>query len=102
MTPPDDVARDVERCARHFIEQSADRPAASSGYRDLLALVRNLDQRFAFDDEGRPAAIEAVRNALPTMERDLLDAIIEDFTCQLAAAAEAARQIARAAAAQRL
>ena len=61
-------------------------------------VIRTLDQRFAFDDEGRPPAIDAVRNALPMMERDLLDAIIEDFTCQLAAAAEAARQIARTAA----
>lgn len=60
-------------------------------------LIRNLGEEFAFDDEGRPAAIEAVRNALPMMERDLLNAIIEDFSCQLAAAAEAARRIARAA-----
>jgi hypothetical protein len=100
MTPPDDVARDVERCARQLIESSG-RPAASRAYGDLLALIRTLDQRFAFDDDGRPAAIEAVRNALPMMERDLLDAIVEDFGCQLAAAAEAARQIALAAAAHR-
>jgi hypothetical protein len=97
MTPRDDVAREVDRRARRFLDQSA-RPADANGeYRDLLVVIRDLDPRFAFEDVGRAAAIEAVRNALPTMERDLLNAIIEDFGCELAAAAEAARQIARAA-----
>ena len=64
-------------------------------YRDLLNRVRDLDPRFAFDRDGRPAAINAVREALPAMERDLFDAVIEDFTCELAAAEEVWRQAAQ-------
>ena len=36
------------------------------------------DAKFAFDREGRPGAIAAIRGALPMMERDLFDAVIED------------------------
>lgn len=98
MTPREAVAREVERLARRFVDRAAGPADADSEYRELLVLIRDLDRRFAFEDEGRAAAIDAVRNALPAMERDLLNAIIEDFGCELAAAAEAARQIARAAA----
>ena len=65
-----------------------------SEYHDLLNRIRDSDPGFAFDRDGRPAAIEAVRTALPTMERDLFNAIIEDFMCELAAAEEAWRQVA--------
>jgi hypothetical protein len=62
----------------------------------LLDAVRALDARFAFDRQGRPGAIEAVRHALPTMERDLFDAVIDDHACEVAALAEAMWQFAAA------
>jgi hypothetical protein len=61
-------------------------------YRALLDSIRDSDSRFAFDRDGRPDAITAVRNALPALERDLFDAIIEDYACELAAAEEAWRR----------
>jgi hypothetical protein len=98
MGKPDDIVHDVSRAAdrlRTRLAKMAD-ATANPEYRDLLHVVRELDPGFAFDREGRPAAIDAVRNALPAMERDLFDAIIEDFTCELAAAEEALYQVARA------
>jgi hypothetical protein len=75
----DDAARDFEQ-----------------EYRRLLAAVAAMDTRFAFDRDGRPAAIAAVRNALPPTERDLLDAIVEDHACEVAAIEEALYRVARA------
>jgi hypothetical protein len=60
----------------------------------LLHAVRDLDARFAFDTDGRPGAIAAVRHALPSMERDLFDAVIEDHACEVAALREAMLQLA--------
>jgi hypothetical protein len=65
-------------------------------YRALLNAVRQVHERFAFDREGRPAAINAVREALPVMERDLFEAVLEDHACELAAVEEALYQFARA------
>ena len=65
-------------------------------YRELLRAVAALEPRFAFDREGRPAAIEAVREALPLMERELLDAIVEDHACEVAAVEEALYRLALA------
>ena len=70
-----------------------DRIAIESEFRSILEAVKESDPRFAFDREGRPAAIEAVRNALPMMERDLFDAVMEDCECELAAMREAMFQM---------
>jgi hypothetical protein len=90
--------QEVERRAAQLLHRLGDKADANATpeYRDLLNLIRDLDPRFAFDLEGRPAALDAVRNALPMMERELFDAIVEDFACELAAAEEAIRQVARA------
>jgi len=99
-TIADDVARRTERLAARLA--AADAPVAGATrtvdaeYRDLLDAVRRQDPRFAFDREGRPAAIDAVRAALPAMERDLFDAVIEDHACEIAAIEEAMYQLARA------
>jgi hypothetical protein len=66
-------------------------------YRDVVDAVRNTEARFAFDLAGRPDALAAVRHALPAMEAELLDAILEDVACELAAHQEALYQIAVAA-----
>ncbi len=67
-------------------------------YRQLLAAVAGLHARFAFERDGRPAAIAAVRDALPAVECDLLDAIVDDQACEVAAIEEALWRVARAAA----
>ena len=72
------------------------RQRAEREYLALLHAVRKTHPRFAFDREGRPAAIDAVREALPVMERDLFDAVIEDHACGLAAVEEALYQFALA------
>ena len=95
---------DVIRCADGLAialtgdERSFDdaRQRAESEYLALLAAVRQSHQRFAFDREGRPHAVNAVREALPMMERDLFDAVIEDHACEMAAVEEALYQFARA------
>ena len=60
--------------------------------RRLLAL-QNSDSRYAFDRDGRPGAIAAIRGALPLTERELFDAVVEDFECELAAHREALLQM---------
>ena len=95
---------DIIRCADGLAialsgdERSFDdaRQRAESEYLALLAAVRQSHQRFAFDREGRPLAVNAVREALPMMERDLFDAVIEDHACEMAAVEEALYQFARA------
>jgi hypothetical protein len=71
-------------------------PAVASAYEDLLRAVRAIDPRFAFDRDGRPAAIAAVREALPLMERDLFEAVVEDHACEIAAIEEAFFHVLRA------
>jgi len=58
-----------------------------------LERVKASHQQFAFDRDGRPGAIAAIRGALPLMERDLFDAVIEDCECELAATREALFQL---------
>ena len=72
------------------------RTRAEREYLALLHAVRKTHARFAFDRDGRPGAINAVREALPMMERDLFDAVLEDHACELAAVEEALYQFARA------
>lgn len=77
---------------------AADAAALEPDFRALLEAVRQLDPAFNFDRDGRPAAIAAVREALPLAERELLDAVIEDHACEVAAVHEAMFRVARAAA----
>jgi hypothetical protein len=68
-------------------------PGAQGEYDELLRAIRDTDARFAFDREGRPAAANAVREALPLMERELFDAVMEDHACEVAAIQEALYQV---------
>lgn len=54
-----------------------------------LEAVKSSHAQFVFDREGRPDAIAAIRIALPTIERELFDAVVEDCECELAATREA-------------
>jgi hypothetical protein len=93
-----DVARLAEACAARLQEVVvADAATLEPDFRALLDAVRQTNRAFDFDRDGRPAAIAAVREALPLVERELLDAIIEDHACEIAAVHEAMFQVARAA-----
>ena len=83
-------------------------PAHASSFRedgatfadDLTALVnaiKTIDTAYAFDSDGRPGAIAAIRRALPVMEAELFDAVLEDVGCELAARQEALYRLALAA-----
>ena len=95
---------EITRCADQFaIRLAGDEPSfdtarqrAEPEYLALLQAVRQAHARFAFDRDGRPGAVNAVREALPVMERDLFDAVLEDHACELAAVEEALYQFARA------
>ena len=95
---------EITRCAEDLAasltgsEPSFDavRTRAERQYLALLHAVRKMHERFAFDRDGRPGAIGAVREALPMMERDLFDAVLEDQACELAAVEEALYQFALA------
>ena len=96
----EDVMRCAAQLAARVAEGSQSFGEATAGaeqeYLELLHAVRATHARFAFDRDGRPGAIGAVREALPVMERDLLDAVLEDHACELAAVEEALYQFARA------
>jgi hypothetical protein len=92
---------DVARCAA-LLAQRMDgtfdtfddaRALAGREYEQLIEAVKATHQRFAFDREGRPGAIAAVRASLPAMERDLFEAVLEDQACELAAVEEALFQL---------
>ena len=95
---------EISRCAEHLAASltgsdptfDAVRARAEREYLALLHAVRKTHEQFAFDREGRPGAINAVREALPMMERDLFDAVLEDQACELAAVEEALYQFALA------
>jgi hypothetical protein len=95
-----EITRSADRLAAALpvVEPSfeAARQGAEPEYWALLNAVRQAHERFAFDREGRPAAINAVREALPVMERDLFEAVLEDHACELAAVEQALYQFARA------
>jgi hypothetical protein len=103
MAPTHDT-RETERAADLIAARVNDEDASfaeasrrfAAEYGDLLNAVTRLGPRFAFDRDGRPGAIGAVREALPVMERDLFDAIIEDHACEVAAIEEALYQLVRA------
>jgi hypothetical protein len=67
----------------------AERDDIEREFRRILDAVAGSDAQFVFDREGRPGAIAAVRAALPQVERDLFDAVMEDCECELAATREA-------------
>jgi hypothetical protein len=99
------VARCADQLAARltFGESSfgAARQQAQPEYSALLDAVTRRDARFAFDREGRPAANGAVREALPDMERDHFEAVLEDHACELAAVEEALYQLAMSLARER-
>ena len=103
-TTPDDAHADVARraaaCAARIppapVSFATDLSGFDALFHDLTAAVCRLDPRFDFDREGRPAAIRAIRAALPSVEREILDAVLEDHACELAATREALYQIALA------
>jgi hypothetical protein len=92
LTRAEDVAARIDD-AGSFAETG---PAVASAYDDLLRAVRAVDARYAFDRDGRPGAIAAVREALPLMERDLFEAVLDDHACEIAAIEEALFQVLRA------
>ena len=100
---------EVTRCADRLAGRlalgessfAAARQQTEPEYLALLDAVKRLDARFAFDRDGRPGAIGAVRDALPLMERDLFDAVLEDHACELAAVEEALYQLAMSLARER-
>jgi len=71
----------------------ANRGAIERAFQQMLEAVKTSNPKFVFDREGRPGAIAAIRGALPMMERDLFDAVIEDCECELAATREAMFQM---------
>jgi hypothetical protein len=71
----------------------ANRDAIERELQRLLDTLKTRDPRFAFDREGRPGAVAAVRGALPLMERELFDAVMEDCECECAALREALFQM---------
>ncbi len=99
MSDPD-VLRCAAELAARFPETSGPFDEARRGLEDeylaLLHAVRRTHERFGFDRDGRPGAVGAVREALPMMERDLFDAVLEDHACEVAAIEEALYQFALA------
>ena len=95
-----EVIRTAEQLATRLTgsERSfaAARQHVEAEYLALLNAIKATHERFAFDRDGRPGAVKAVREALPAMERDVFDAVLEDHACELAAVEEALYQLARA------
>jgi len=98
------VTTDILQCARKLASVvSGDQPTfddarriAEPEYQALLTAIRSSSPRFAFDRDGRPGAIDAVREALPAMEREVFEAVLEDHACEVAAIEEALYQFALA------
>ena len=67
----------------------ADRSTIEQEFHRTLEALKASHPKFAFDRDGRPGAIAAVRSALPTIERELFDAVIEDWESELGATREA-------------
>jgi hypothetical protein len=74
-------------------QRMADRDPIEQEFHRTLEAVKASHPKFAFDRDGRPGAIAAVRGALPTIERELFDAVIDDCECELAATKEALFQM---------
>ncbi len=90
MAERSDIERLADACAiRLPAALSAEAAATEPTFVALLDAIRQSDPRFAFEREGRTGAIAAVREALPLIERDLFDAVVEDHACEAAAISEA-------------
>ena len=103
-TPPPDATPSLAALASACVEKVQPAPATfvtDAGFRStfqaLVGAVAASDGRYGFDLEGRPGALQAVRSALPAMEAELFEVILEDLACELAATHEALYQVARAA-----
>jgi len=98
---PDTIRRQADDCLRHVAgtEQSFDDATAAfePALRALIEAIREVSPRYAFDRGGRPDAIAAVRHALPAMEREIFEAVLDDHECELAAVREALYQLVLAA-----
>ena len=94
---PEDLARDcAERIPASPHPLHDDLPAFERELTALIAAVAATHPRYTFDLDGRPGAIAAIRRALPVMEAELLDAVLEDVACQLAANREAFYRVVQA------
>ena len=94
-----EVQRRADACAKRLLGSPPAVDGISGSESDwsaLLDAIRAVDPRFAFDAAGRPPALDAVRHALPSVERELFDVILEDYQCEIAAVREAAYQLVRA------
>jgi len=93
----DDRVLSVRRCAEALAARLPPTGTSFAGdlqhfdaeFRELLEAVRHHDAAFAFDREGRPAAVAAIRAALPGIERELLDGVLDDHACEIRAVQEA-------------
>jgi hypothetical protein len=104
MNPPSDATPSLAALASVCVQQVRPAPATfdtdaefRSTFYALVGAVAATDGRYAFDLTGRPGALQAVRSALPAMEAELFEVILEDLACELAATHEALYQMARAA-----
>jgi hypothetical protein len=96
MENPEDIRVRVRQSAEALVarvQKGADAAVDDAEVDALTHGIRDLGPEFGFDQEGRPGAIAAVREALPVVERELFDAIIEDHACEVAALREALRQL---------
>ncbi|HVZ20800.1 MAG TPA: hypothetical protein VG871_07045 [Vicinamibacterales bacterium] len=89
----DALAAAIGRDSGSYFEQAK---GFEADLRGLVAAVARTDARYAFDRDGRPGAIAAIRHVLPGVERELLDAVVDDHACELAAVSEALYQVALA------
>jgi len=90
MIPAPSVAQLARACAEEVPTlASSEQLLRHPAFEALLQAIRQQDARFAFERAGRPEAIAAVRDALPAVEQDLFDAVVEDHACEVAALGEA-------------
>jgi hypothetical protein len=92
------VARLAEMCAARIDPASSSFDEAYPHFKNEMQQLLDAlkgDPRYLFDRGGRPGAVAAVRSTLPAVERELLDAVIEDCECELAATREAFFQVVR-------
>lgn len=103
-TPPPDAAPSITALASACARQIPDSPTSfaddavgfQASLNALLTAIAASHGRYAFDREGRPQALHAVRSALPAVECELFEAILDDVACELAATQEALYQVALA------
>ena len=93
------IARLAEMCAARIDAASPSfddaLPQFEKEIGQLLDALKALDARYLFDRDGRPGAVAAIRGALPAIEQELFDAVMEDCECELAATREALFQVAK-------